>query len=894
LVIARSGEASSQWTESDDHESARSYAIRVRLTWPLTGRSEEMQLISAAISHPDTAGLLLSGAAGVGKSRVAKEALSVAESRGCEIRWAVATTAARALPLGAFASFVGSAAGDMLQVVRGVIDALTTGRQNACVVVAVDDVHLLDDLSTFVLQQIVQRGAAKVVVTAREGEPIPLGLQEMWTREQFERIDLQPISRSETATLLSAALGGSVDADATRRLWNLTRGNVLYLCNIVEQEVADGRFAERHGFWTWTGKPVVTSSLVEMIEARTGALPAAVGEVIDALAIGEPIELASLCRITDAAAVEEADMRGLIKLDSIDAKVEARLAHPLYGEVRRERAPSTRLRRLRGRVAIELANGTDRDDMRTIVRRATLSLDSDLEPDPDLLVSAAHGAVWLADLPLADRLADAAIRAGGGAEAYIIRGCNLSGLSRGEDAEAVLASVPTRGFTAADHARLAFVRGMNLIYTLADPGRAKDVVDEVFSRIGADPCIDAFHAVYWAMLGKPELSLRASHGLVLDDVPAVVGAQAASQIALALGDAGRTTEAVASAEKGYAIVDGSFDAENIRFVIATSHVALLVLSGRVRDAMLAAEGLRLRWADLPGVLQVLSLAVAGRAALGTGRLDAACSMLQPIDLLISESNGWGYRYQLPHAIALAMRGSAEDAAAALASAEQHRHPSHGCIDFELGLARAWVAAAQGIVSQAISYATAAAETAAANGQYAAEVVCLQTATQFGYPSAESRLRTLSEIVEGPRAPLAARFAGALHSRDGAELAEVSRGFEEIGDMVAAADAAAHAALICRGQELRGSAYTHATRAEGLAELCGGAMTPALREAIEPVPLSAREREIVALIAEGLTNREVADRLCLSVRTIEGHIYRAMARTGMASREELAGLLKRRR
>jgi DNA-binding CsgD family transcriptional regulator len=500
--------------------------------------------------------------------------------------------------------------------------------------------------------------------------------------------------------------------------------------------------------------------------------------------------------------------------------------------------------------------------------------------------------VWLADQPLADRLADAAIRAGGGPEAHIIRGCNLSGLSRGEDAEAVLANVPTLGFTDADHARLAFIRGMNLMYTLADPMRAKDVVNEVSSRIGTDACIAAFHAVYCAMAGKPERSLAASHGLALNELPAVVGAQTASHVALALGDIGRTTDAVAAADEGYAIVDSSFDAENIRFVIATNHIGALLQSGRVREASEAADRLRRQWGDLPGVLQVLSLAVAGRAALGAGRLDTACSLLKPIDLLIGESNGWGYRYQLPHTVALAMLGLADDAAAALSAAEKHRHPSHGCIDYELGLARAWVAGSQGVVSQAISHALGAAETAAANGQFAAEVMCLQTATQFGHPSAESRLRALAEIVEGPRAELAARFAGALHGRDGAELAAVSMAFEETGDLIAAADAAAHAALICRGQDRRGSAFTHATRAEGLAELCGGAVTPALREAIEPVPLSSREREIVALIGEGLSNREVADRLCLSVRTIEGHIYRAMARTGMASREELAGLFKR--
>ena len=47
-----------------------------------------------------------------------------------------------------------------------------------------------------------------------------------------------------------------------------------------------------------------------------------------------------------------------------------------------------------------------------------------------------------------------------------------------------------------------------------------------------------------------------------------------------------------------------------------------------------------------------------------------------------------------------------------------------------------------------------------------------------------------------------------------------------------------------------------------------------------------------LIGLGLSNREVSERLTLSVRTVESHLYRAMAKTGTASREELAGLLTR--
>jgi DNA-binding NarL/FixJ family response regulator len=76
----------------------------------------------------------------------------------------------------------------------------------------------------------------------------------------------------------------------------------------------------------------------------------------------------------------------------------------------------------------------------------------------------------------------------------------------------------------------------------------------------------------------------------------------------------------------------------------------------------------------------------------------------------------------------------------------------------------------------------------------------------------------------------------------------------------------------------------------LAQKCGGAGTPALHQASEPLPLTAREREIVTLIADGLSNRAVAQRLTLSVRTVESHIYQAMSKTGTSTRDELAALL----
>jgi DNA-binding CsgD family transcriptional regulator len=864
----------------------------VRLTWPLIGRSEEMRTIAAAISDPGVAGILVSGAVGVGKSRIVREGLSSAASHGFEPRWAVGTMSARKLPLGAFAPWAGSTGTDRLQLVRGVVDAVTSAPPGTKVVLGVDDVHLLDELSTFVLHQIVLREAAKVVLTVREGERVPTEIYEIWRGAQFGRLDLQPLSEDEIAELLSAALGGPVDADAATRLWKLTRGNALYLRNIVEQEIADGRIRQQSGYWQWIGEPIMPMGLVELIEARFGALSPPTIEVIDALAVGEPLVMTTLRRIADPDAIEEAHLRGLITVDEVDDELEVRLAHPLYGEVRRSRSPETRLRRLRGLIAAELASAADADDMRNVVRRAALSLDSDLTPDAELLLKAASGAVWLGDLRLADRLAKAAIRADGAPRAYFLRAHALSWLPAGHDADAVLAELSARELTADDRGRLAYLRALNTLWALGDAQRAKEIIDEAARGTLPRIWIDAFLTVYWFALDHPQQAMQASKSLALEDLPAILGTETAWVLAVMLADTGQTAKAVAVANTGYAVASRFFDSPHMRCNIADAHVSALLLAGQMTDAFEVAQRVREQGAEMPGAAHLLGTAIAGRAALFAGRLDSACALLGNAAPALSASGnamGWGYRYHIPYATALAMRGATDEAASVLAGLDKIRRPFR-MLNHERSLARAWLVAGQGALTEAIAMMLSAAETAAANGQFAAEVFCLQTAVQFGDYSCVSRLSELETLVEGPRAKLAARFATAMSNADGPELSAVSEEFEQMGDLAAAVDAAAHACISFRNSDLRGSALGCSTRAEALAQRCGGISTPALREVSEPLPLTAREREVVRLIGSGLTSRDVAERLHLSLRTVEGHVYRAMTKTGSATREDLIKLL----
>ncbi len=808
----------------------------------------------------------------------------------------VGTTSARALPLGALSDWVGPGVSGQLDSVRAVIDELVAAPAGMAVVVGVDDVALLDDLSTFVVHQIVRRGSAKLLFTVRDGDPASETTQELWGSGQFEHLALQPLSREEVSDLVSDALGGQLDPGSAERLWRLTRGNVLYLRNIVEHEVVDGRLLEQGGLWTWTGDPVIPPSLVELIQTRMGALPIDVSDVLDVLAVAEPLDLAALSRITGPEAVEDADIRGLITLDKMPGRMDVRLAHPLYGEIRRERAAPTRLRRLKGLIATRLAVLEGAEEVQNLVRRAALSVDSDLTPDADLLAAGAQGAVSLADMTLADRLADAAIRAGAGLQAYFIRSWALA-WANPREADAVLASIPAVGLTEQEGAMLAGFRFSNLLWGLADPDGAKTVLDEASRRASSRTrgWVDPLYIMYWASMASPEAAIRSAANVVLQELPPLMGAAISWALGVAYGDAGDTANALATFDVGYDIVTRNGQGPHLRFLIGDRHLGALLQAGRINEAVSLAEQLRAQAADLPGVADLLGTAIAGRAALGAGRVQEAHALLEPVINVFfagGDVNGLGYRYQICDILALAMGGTEGKAGAALDHLERHRYRSYGFVDFELDLARAWVAASRGVTSTAIEMCLSAAQNACKNGQFAAEVLCLQTATQFGARSCGARLRELESVVEGPRARLAAQLSAALSADDAAGLAALSDEFETIGDLAAAVDAAALAAIVYRNEGRRGSALVCSTRAENLADQ-GGLLTPALRRASERVPLTDREREIVMLIGQKLSTPAIAERLTLSRRTVENHIYRAMAKTGVANREQLAALLPHR-
>ena len=91
----------------------------------------------------------------------------------------------------------------------------------------------------------------------------------------------------------------------------------------------------------------------------------------------------------------------------------------------------------------------------------------------------------------------------------------------------------------------------------------------------------------------------------------------------------------------------------------------------------------------------------------------------------------------------------------------------------------------------------------------------------------------------------------------------------------------------RAAEDRGAAMSMATAAEYVLLLTD----PGPPQPAEPAPgkLSARERELVTLVAQGRTNAQIAGQLYISVRTVGSHLDRIRDKTGCRRRADLTRL-----
>ena len=858
--------------------------------WQLLERPVEQETIRAALTDDEQRGVVLIGPAGVGKTTLAR---TVTDTLPSAVRWAACTESSQAIPLGAFMQWVGSSSA------RDPIALLTAARENILAgaepVVGVDDAHLLDQLSATLLHHIAVERAGHIVVTVRSGEAVPDAVTSLWKDGYLRRFDLQPLSKEQSIALVETVLGGTLEGLSADVMWTASGGNPLFLRHMVEGAVEARTLTEVDGVWQLRGPTAVSSGLAELLENRLDHAGAEALGALKFLAFCEPLDLDGLVELAGEDAVDAAELQGLIRIVRDGPALNARITHPLYGDVVRRRTGTASARKLRGHIVSVLA-ARDIDSAADRIRLAQLSIDSDQVADNGLLVTAAKDAVFLANLPLGERLARTAFEHGDGLRAGELLSRAVLWQGRPGEADAILAQFNPDDLDELQLVLWGIPRLSTLFWSMGEVAEAHNILSLMRQRVTHPALrliVEATGAAMAVHQNKIEDGIAAAEAVLADPAApkqAVDFAAFAAGLAMPVAGRGAEFEPIAARCRAEQKPTDGMIRWMIRYgdILALTHTGRLDLADqRVADySRFSSEGQFVGWA--------IAKIMAGLVATYRGKFHQAIAAFEQALAALNAENSlpWRLPGRLLLARAYAALGRTAEAERVLADANEHAGPHLDLHEPMAMIAKAWLAASRGAERTGVDLARAAADIAHRAGQYAAEAEALHHAARFGDRTVAARLGALAKRVDGTVAGLYARHAAAVAGSDPRALDAVSTDFENAGLLLSAADAAAQAVVLYERSGLNRHTTEAAARALRLARLCGGATTPAIRAAAQPLPISSREREIAALIAEGRSNREIADKLTVSVRTVEGHIYRACMKLNVSDREELAAIVAR--
>ncbi|MDP9799682.1 DNA-binding CsgD family transcriptional regulator [Catenuloplanes nepalensis] len=879
--------------------------------WSFVGRTQELQRLVAAATSGSERGLIFSGSAGIGKSRLLREGVDVLPRDDYATWYASANIATAGLPFGGLAQVlpadqpVGLSPAGLL---RWAMDSLVERAVGRRIVLAIDDAHLLDPTSAALVYLIARSGHATVLGTLRSGEPVPLPIRALWTDDLVDHAELSPLTIADTTHMLGEMLGGEIESASAERLWRMCLGNALFLRELVIAAQTGDEMTEHFGVWRWTGKLELAPDLTDLIDTRIGRLSPDVRTAVELVALGEPLGLDLLTKIIRPAEVEIAEERGLIRVTSDDRRHNVRLAHPLYGEVVRRRCPVSRSRRLTAQLAdaVEGVGARRRDDL---LRVAVWRLDSGTAKDPALLLGAGMQAYSRFDVPLALRLSKAAVDAGGGFPAAELLATLLMFADQPDDAVEVIESVWDEAHTDERKTRWYSARALICFWGLSREKTITEISEAVGglrdanhrSRLRAFESMMRFHQMEHEdalNIGRAVLDRPATDGISRALVYSMLTHLRAARGELADSDraASRVIADLASWQT---------EMPYIKVAMELGRGTRLILGGDLRsiDEIVADE-----FADLAdagefrlgsGYVSVLR-AQAARLRGRTG--DALRHSLQACAMLAASKVFAGLAHA-ERAMAAALRGEAALAAEAMADSDR-THGTNMIILYPWReQARAWTLASAGDLAGAVDTLRRLSERLREDAMAGHELYALHDLVRLGFPAlplsvpkgttttapevvsvtVAERLAELARQVGGPMPSLFSRHARAAAGESEAELLWVADQFARQDFLLYAAEATATAARLLRDQRSPQTQLVN-TRLAELKQRCQLIDTPALR--VDRVRLTERERQVAELASTGTPSKEIAEQLFLSARTVENHLQRVYVKLGVTGRAEL--------
>ncbi|WP_290805448.1 LuxR family transcriptional regulator [Herbiconiux sp.] len=880
----------------DDHATSPDVpsSAGVPTEWPFTGRGDLLARVSTALADSPTLAIVLHGSTGIGKSRAAAESATILEKQAWSVIRLSARTSVSSLPLGGLSPLFagarpefGALAADPIALLHLATERIRAIGGTGRILLVVDDLSAMDDLSVAVIAHLVQSRTVKLLATVGEGEPIPDAILALWSESSAQRIDLAPLSSDETAELLARAFGESVARRTAEELHRAAGGNPLFLRELCIGALQAGTLIRESGVWQLQGEPVGTTALNAVIDRRLGALTEAQRDAVERLAICQPLPVKEMHQPGIRTTLSELARMGLVALNESPGLVTASLAQPHYVGVIRAGMSILRIEDILSEQADIAAAGdpSPEDAFRVAVWR----LDAGQPASPDLLLDGARLAQLTHNHALAAKLSQAAIDSGAsGAAAHLVLadahrrlGAADAAREAAESASSVDASQPqTETLSVSIASTLALIRHDR-------PGgidAALSLLDETGRR---HPRYAALVTVTRSMMlftversgaALNEIEPLRAPGAVVPELRGMVAMAAA----MPLAGAGRWSESQAEVQL---LLTGAPAARDRAFALFTAASSALI-GGSLDDArILALEALSesiqfddevsTRYAELllgHVLLQIGSVASASR---WLGDAIAGSRTKGPQNL---------HRVALGTLAVARMAGGDLDGATEILGRIDDDAPEG---NFHYRLATALMRARRGERAAAVAQLRADADSYLEGGVlYLATSLLYQAARMGGAAEVTAQLDEIAARGDSPLFAARADHARALATPSTVAFRAAADAWLAIGGLLPAAEALASASSCARMAGDGQAAIALHQRAVELADRCDGADLAALHASAVPDVLTPREREIVDLATLGLTSQEIATRLFLSVRTVDNHLQSSYGKLGIGGRRDL--------
>lgn len=864
--------------------------------WPFVGRRGELATLRRVLTRRGGAGAVVVGPVGVGKSRLVREAVEQFQGqptagRTLHVR---GLRANQSVPFGALAA-IGAPGGLSTSGLPAADGAATR-------VVVVEDADLLDEMSALVFRRHAAEGRIRLLTTIRAATRLPEPLAALLGDGSLERIDLDPLDPADVARLLTAVLGDEIAPAAVREITRLGAGVPLFIRELVLGALSAQTLRRVDGCWQLERIAARSGGLAELLEARLTGISATERAALELVAMAEPVGLRLLMELVDTPAVDTLERRGLLDVDHDDRRLPVRICHPLYAELISRSTPASARIAYAGRLAQALeATGLRRTH--DLLRWAAWRLEAGGPVDRERLVAAArYASASGADTELRERLAAAAFDGTGAIGEGLLLHRAMTESGRYEAADDLLEALDRRAQSHPDRAAIAVARAYRVSWTAdgIDQGLAvlaeAEAAGTAAGPAGGDPAQAAQLAAHRGMLlgvaGRFDAAIELLEPLLAAPWPQV-RSLAATGAALAYPVIGRFEAALSAfslalTERGAPDEGTRPEPSLIGFAALTRCVSgdpgQAAAFGRaaVEQAVGRGDAVGHAWAGAG--LAAVHLAVGELRAAAVHAAEAARTFQA-----LRDPNGrlWCLATGLA---AAAQRGAQDDAdrlAAAVAAIPVPRHLR--ALGTEVIKALAWHDYLRGEHAAARDRLTQAAKSWVADGMIATVVLGALELFRLGHPAAAADL--VERVAVPEDWPLGRCVRGLIDAAGKPRaLREAARSFSELGFTLYAAEAFAAAAIAAADLGSPAEAARSSAQARTLAAECGAA-TALLARLGRPRGLTAREHQIAECAAQGLSNRQIADRLRLSERTVENHLGRAYAKLGLSGRGGLRETLR---